>query len=143
MPRSLPCSLFLPLALLACDDQACTEIGCDDSIEVQYQRSVTVPYDLVVQGEGMTLSARCNDPDSFEASQNPPELECDTGGFVVAGRELTGATGRSLRVDVVDAGTGEAIVVGQDVPLSKEVIEPNGPGCPPTCIEARGNLLFS
>lgn len=140
-----PVTLLVCLATsavpLGCAGDVCTQIGCEDIVEVRYQRAITGAYDLFVTGDSGSASARCNDRGSFEESQNPAFLTCDSAGFTILDGELTGSTGRSVSVTIVDVDTDEPVVEGSSVPLSKDIVEPNGPGCPPTCVQATGNVL--
>jgi hypothetical protein len=120
--------------------EACTEIGCDDEASVGFPLGlVEGPYDLVVSGDGGTITARCNDPDAPEAESNPPELECDSRGFTLVGHDL--ARTNDLVVGVTLVETGEVAV--DDVPVllsTVETQEPNGPGCPPVCYVREGSV---
>jgi hypothetical protein len=143
-----PAALALVVALagagpgtFACaGDGACTEIGCEDEATVLFPLGlVDGAYDLVVTGDGGTITARCNDPDAPEAEQNPPELECDSRGFTLVGHDL--ARTNDLLVTVTRVATGEDVVDNAAVLLATlETHQPNGPDCPPTCFVREGSV---
>ena len=131
-------------ALAGCGggSEACTEIGCESSATVEFQTSIPQAYDLQVRIGGETLTARCNDPDSMEAVDNPEDLECDARGFTIIGPR---GESSSAMITVVDATTEEAIFANISVQLATSAdgtLQPNGPDCPPVCYERFGQLIL-
>lgn len=124
-------------------EPACTEIGCESEAIVTFPASlVSGAYDLVLEGEGPTVTARCLDPSAPETAENPEGLECDASGFRLHG-EL--ANEREVVVTVipyVDGEPGDA--VSESVRLDAiEEITPNGPDCPPLCVVRNGQLRLA
>lgn len=124
-------------------EPACTEIGCESEAIVTFPAGlVSGAYDLVLEGEGPAVSARCLDPSAPETAENPEGLECDASGF-----RLTGdlANEREVVVTVipyVDGEPGEP--VSESVRLDAvEELTPNGPDCPPLCVVRNGQLRLS
>lgn len=147
MHRLLECAaLWVTLAGLVpgcAGESACTEIGCESEAIVTFPAGlVSGAYDLVLEGEGPAVTARCLDPSAPETAENPEGLECDTAGFRLRG-DL--ANQRELVVTVipyVDGEPGEP--VSEPVRLDAvEEITPNGPDCPPLCVVRNGQLRLS
>jgi hypothetical protein len=116
---------------------ACTELGCSSEALVTFPAGlVSGAYDLVLEGETETVTARCLDPAAPETVDNPPELRCDAQGFMLDGHPL--ANERELVVTVIP---DEGEMVSEPVRLEAIMeITPNGPDCPPTCVERQGQL---
>ncbi len=115
---------------------ACTEIGCDSTLELDYgDIVVNEPYSLTINPGGQTVSVIClsDNPDE----EPPPDwLSCDAGGFAIVG-EL--AENTTITVAVVPLSTNEAVIPNALVPLTvTEVLEPNGPDCEPVCYRRAG-----
>lgn len=147
MPRLLErAALVMTLAGLVpgcASESACTELGCESEAIVTFPAGlVSGAYDLVLEGEGPTVTARCLDPSAPETAENPEGLECDASGFRLHG-ELANA--RELVVTVipyVDGEPGDA--VSEPVRLDAiDEITPNGPDCPPLCVVRNGQLRLS
>jgi hypothetical protein len=130
--------------MLACDGiGACTEVGCENRATVSIPPALVAgPFDLHVSDGLEMLTARCNDPDSEEAADNPPELSCDQAGFELAGHALANA--RSVRVTIIDVDSGDSPVANAEVFLDVvDTLRPNGAGCEPTCFVRNGQVLVS
>jgi hypothetical protein len=120
---------------------ACTEIACESEAIVTFPAGlVSGAFDLVLEGEGETATARCLDPSAPETADNPPGLTCNAQGFTLEGHPL--ANERELYVTVIPYVDGEP-----DEPVSEAVrldaveeITPNGPDCPPLCVIRNGQL---
>lgn len=147
MPRLLArAALLVTLAGLvpACaGETACTELGCESEAIVTFPAGlVSGAYDLVLEGEGPTVAARCLDPSAPETAENPEGLECDAGGFQLHG-DL--ANQRELVVTVipyVDGEPGEPVTDTVRLDAVEE-ITPNGPDCPPLCVVRNGQLRLT
>ena len=103
--------------------RACTKIGCSDGITVVVKNAPAVPYTVeVVLPDGTSRTSRC------EAAPG-----CDAGLFFeeVTAEELT------VRVT---AGAGSS---SQVVRPSYQTAQPNGPGCPPVCKQARVSVRYA
>ena len=130
----------LPLANISCGGApGCTELGCESSAAVTYSQSIAGAYDLEIAG-GL---ARCNDPGSMEVENNPDWITCGPGGFEILGPEAEQGDVRVtitlIDPDMTQPVRGELVTLN----LTEEgIIEPNGPGCPPTCVERFGEILF-
>jgi hypothetical protein len=132
----------LSVPLTACGgSDACTLLECDNVAIVTFPGGlVSGPYDLVVEDLGDSIVARCSDLGSPEAMENPPEIECDVGGFTLVGHDLANA--RSFRVSIIDVASDEVLVEGAEVFLTvAHTDQPNGPDCPPTCYERHGQVI--
>jgi hypothetical protein len=141
LPRSYGCgALLVALAVLVpgcAGSSACTEIGCVSEAIVTFPPNlVTGAYDLVLEGEGETATARCLDPGAPETADNPEGLTCDAQGFTLVGHPL--ANQRELVVTVIPE---EGEEVSEPVRLDAiEEVTPNGPDCPPLCVIRNGQL---
>jgi hypothetical protein len=122
-----------------CATDECTEMGCDNSVRVDYEPGlVTGPYDLLVNGDNGSLTGRCEDPGAPEAEANPDGLFCDNRGFVIESGPLATSV-FEVYVTIVDVDSGDSIVENCLVALTAgEAQTPNGPNCPPTCYEHTG-----
>lgn len=130
-------------ALPGCAGQAaCTEIGCESEAVVTFPANLfpgglTGPYDLVIEGDTETATARCLDPSAPETADNPEGLACDGQGFSLVGHPL--ANEREVVVTIVVLETDE--MVSESVRLEAiEELTPNGPDCPPLCVIRNGQL---
>lgn len=120
---------------------ACTDAGCESEATVTFPAGlVSGAYDLVLEGEGETVTARCLDPSAPETLENPEGLTCDAQGFVLLGHPL--ANERELVVTVLPYMEGEpGDPVSETVRLDAiEEVTPNGPDCPPICVIRNGQL---
>jgi hypothetical protein len=140
MRRVLLGILLTPI--LACDGiGTCTEVGCEHRAAVSFPPgTATGPFDLHV-GDGIDMvSARCNDPEAEQDTEETSSLSCDSSGFTLTGHPLANA--RSLRVTVVDVHTGDAPIANAEVVLDVvDTLQPNGPNCEPTCFVRNGQIL--
>lgn len=133
--------VMLALSLAAssgCGSTACTEIGCESSVAVDYgDVVVNEPYSLTINPGGQTVSVIClsDNPDD----EPPPEwLSCDEDGFEITGERAENTT---LSVAVVPLSTGEAVIPNALVTLTvDEALQPNGPDCEPTCYRRVGSV---
>jgi hypothetical protein len=120
----------------------CTEIGCESEAIVTFPAGlVSGAYDLVLEGEGETVTARCLDPGAPETAENPEGLTCTADRFELLGHPL--ANERELVVTLVpyDASGEMGEPVSETVRLDAiEEITPNGPNCPPICVVRNGQL---
>ncbi|MCA9707066.1 MAG: hypothetical protein KDK70_14525 [Myxococcales bacterium] len=127
------------LGSTGCSDTAsCTEIGCESEAVVTFPAGVvTGPFDLVIEGSGMSVTLRCSDPGAPETADNPPGIRCDAQGFSIEGHPL--ADEREVAVAIIPTDGSEQIqgVVRMD---AVEEITPNGPDCPPVCVVRNGQL---
>ena len=104
-------------------ERACTLIGCSDGITVVVENAPAPPYTVeVVLPDGTSRTSRC------EAAPG-----CDAGLFV------EGVTAEEVTVRVT-AGAGSS---SQVVRPSYETAQPNGPGCPPICKQARVQVRYA
>lgn len=140
-PRAYRCgALLVILAVLGpgcAGSSACTEIGCTSEAIVTFPPNlVTGAYDLVLEGEGETATARCLDPGAPETAENPEGLTCNAQGFSLVGHPL--ANQREVVVTVIP---DEGEEVSEAVRLEAiEEVTPNGPDCPPLCVIRNGQL---
>ena len=142
-PRPLAC-LALALASLAslaatgCGHvTACTEIGCDSTMVVDYGNVVVnEPYLLTLDmGQKQVFECLSDDPD---AEPLPEWLTCDAGGFEITGERAEATT---ISIAVVPLSTEEAVIPNALVTLTVEqVLEPNGPDCEPVCYRRVGQV---
>jgi hypothetical protein len=104
-------------------ERACTQIGCSDGLTVVVENAPAPPYTVeVVLPGGTSRTSRC------EAAPG-----CDAGLF------FEGVTAEELTVRVT-AGAGSS---SQVVRPSYETSQPNGPGCPPICKQARVQVRYA
>jgi hypothetical protein len=142
-PRTLLALTLLQVAsapaIAGCASTECTEMSCENSVRVDYEPGlVSGPYDLMVTGDNGSLTARCSDPGSPEAENNPEGIVCDGRGFVIESGPLATSV-FDIRVTVADVMSGDAVVENCTVSLTAgDPITPNGPSCPPTCYDHTG-----
>lgn len=139
MRTTWPLFALLLLALPAgcASSQSCTEIGCDHEAVVTYPAGlVSGAYSLVLRGDTEMLTARCLDPGSEEAAENPEGLSCDASGFTLLGIDM--ANEREVVVTIIP---DEGDEVSAEVRLEAiDEITPNGPDCPPVCFVRNGQV---
>ena len=98
-------------------------IGCSDGLNVVVENAPAPPYTVeVILPDGTRRTARC------EAAPG-----CEAGLFV------EGVTAEEVTVRV-DAGAGSS---SQVVRPQYETAQPNGPGCPPVCKQARVTVPYA
>jgi hypothetical protein len=103
--------------------QICTKIGCSDGLTVVVENAPPVPYTVeAALPDGTSRTAQC------DASPG-----CDEGVF------LADVTADEVTVRITaSAGTSSQVVRPEYVET-----QPNGPGCPPTCKQARVQVRYS
>lgn len=97
--------------------QACTMIGCEDGLTVRAEGSPAGPYRIEIRAEG----------EETQVHECSSASEC---GEIF----LIGFLPDEVTVEVV-AEDGRR--VSRTVRPEYEALQPNGPGCPPTCRQAR------
>ena len=138
-PLSSLLALLLSFALTSCQSgAACTEIGCESSLVVDYgDIVVNEPYMLTINPGGQLVSVECLSQDP-EAEPLPDWLTCDAGGFEIVG---DGAESTTISVAVVPLSTGEAVIPNALVALTVVAAStPNGPDCEPVCYQRAGTV---
>lgn len=122
-PEILLALLFTAAVSPACSrstpppQRACTLIGCESGLTVVLDDAPAEPYRVEVSAPGET------EPRVVECSSASP-----CGGRVF----LRDFTPESATVRVVAGGD----TVAREVRPTYETLQPNGPGCPPTCRQA-------
>jgi hypothetical protein len=99
--------------------QACTMIGCDNGWAVEVVGAAALPanYTMRVIVDGAVVaSVNCS-----------PEQPCGDRVF------LPGVTAEEAELEIVGAN----VPLRWTVRPSYDVVQPNGPNCPPTCRQAR------
>ncbi len=132
------CALVAALLPGCGDSESCTEIDCDDEAVVTYPTGlVEGAYELTLSNGGTTETFFCNDPE--RTPENPPGISCDQNGFTLDGSDF--AARSSVTVTIVDENE-DVVVERSEVTLQAiETLQPNGPGCDPTCVIRNGRLL--
>jgi hypothetical protein len=105
--------------------QACTRIGCEDGWSVELTGAAALPatYTIRVLVDGAVVASR----------QCTPAQPCGDRVFMAG----------------VTAAEAELEIVGGPIPLRWTVtpeyttLQPNGPGCPPTCRQARVHVRLN
>ncbi|MEM7159295.1 MAG: hypothetical protein AAF799_41035 [Myxococcota bacterium] len=130
-------ALLLALPGGCATDQSCTEIGCDHEAVVTFPPGLlSGAYTLMLRGDAETLTARCLDPGSEEAAENPAGLTCDSASFTLLGIDM--ANEREIIVTVIpDEGDEFSAAVRLE---AVDEITPNGPDCPPVCFVRNGQV---
>lgn len=140
--RSAPLVPTLAWLLAGCDaGSTCGTAECEPEAVVTFPAGLVAgAYDLVLEGEGETVTVRCLDPGAPETAENPAGIRCDAQGFTLEGHPL--ANERELVVTVIPLGGEEpSDPVSEAVRLEAiEEVTPNGPGCPPLCVVRNGQL---
>jgi hypothetical protein len=120
--------LALPVLLIvilfagcsAFDEQACTLIGCEDGLSL---RLIDAPMDQflleVEEAEGEIHQFECG-----------TRHHCDGAVFIPG----VSADRVTVRVTVNES------VVEREVALTYDLVQPNGPGCPPICRQATAEV---
>jgi hypothetical protein len=136
------------------DNRACTEIGCENGLTVHVTPAARWPhgaYRFVVEADGMSVTCSGSLPLSDCATR---ALACDREGVVtitesgcalppnehaLGDLHLPGAPA-SVTVEIFrDEGT----IARETFAPTYRTIQPNGPGCEPTCTQARVDLTLS
>lgn len=134
---------MLGAALGSC---VCTEIGCQDAIAVTFVDGPALgagTFTVTSSSEG--ISRTCTVTTDAEGSFAPDDARCERDAALyvepdgdwsvvlpVIDREATDGT---LSVTVTRGGT--RVLEALDVPYTLEPVQPNGPHCPPTCMQAQ------
>jgi hypothetical protein len=134
--------LLLSVAAASCSPSDCTDLDCEHEAIVTFPAGlVDGPYNLTLQADNATQSARCNDPTAPETNDNPVGLRCDLAGFTLTDNDF--ANERTLLVSLQKVEGDE--VVATDVEVRLEAVEelyPNGEDCDPVCFVRNGQLLL-
>ena len=111
----------VPVLLAGCSrsappERACTLIGCEDGLAVVIEGAPQGPYRVEARAEG----------------EAPRVQECPS----------TASCGRIFFADFLPAEVTVEVIAGgsassRTVRPAVETLEPNGPGCPPICRQAR------
>jgi hypothetical protein len=144
---------------LACSSElnpsrACTLIGCDDGLTVELEPKSGWPagtYQFTIDADATRVTCRGALP--LASCANAPALTCDTTGVVSiseSGCALAAAAqgfpqitfARALRPKrvVVAITRDDALVARAELLPEFKTSTPNGPGCPPTCTQARAQV---
>ncbi len=103
--------------------QICTKIGCSDGLTMVVENAPAAPYTVeVALPDGTSRTERC------EAASG-----CDAGLF------FEGVTAEEVTVRI----TGTAGTSSQAIRPEYAETQPNGPGCPPTCRQARVQVRYN
>lgn len=103
--------------------QACTQIGCSDVLTVVVENAPPTPYTVeVILPDDTRRTARC------EAGPG-----CNAGLF------FEGVTSEEVTVRITDGAGSSSEVVHPNY----HVVQPNGPGCPPICKQARVQVRYA
>ena len=96
--------------------RACTEIGCDSGITLEFTGTLPESFTVTARVDGQVVATvQCN------AQRACPQAF------------LAGVTAPRVEIHV----TGTGLDVRREVTPSYVTTQPNGPGCPPTCTQAR------
>lgn len=116
---------------------ACTEIGCNDQLRVDFDKSIARDYTVTVEVNMQTGTADCSAATFPDTTQ--PALANLTG--AVMGSVMCEATGVTL---MIAPATAKLSIASTDGKTTGEItatpaymdVAPNGPGCPPVCKQA-------
>lgn len=96
---------------------ACTLIGCDDGWSVEIVGDLPPTYTVRARVDGdVVASVNCS-----------PAASCPDRIF------LSGVTAAQAELEIV----GDGVDLRWQVTPNYETVQPNGPGCPPICQQAR------
>lgn len=118
----------LLLLLAACapsapeEPQACTLMGCIDTLEIRVINPPDLPYWVTVRADGQEFLIACEE--ETEASEATMGTDCENGVFT-----LFEFSPEMVSVEIGWAAGGIII----DATPEYETFRPNGPGCEPEC----------
>jgi hypothetical protein len=113
---------------------ACTLIGCNDALRVEFTPTVSLPYQAAVRfpsGEAIALQCDSSGGTALGLGDAISGVSCSSGGFRLECTRSGGpCTATSVVVELVLAdGTRR----GGQLPAHLSTYRPNGPGCEPAC----------
>jgi hypothetical protein len=120
--------------------QTCTEVGCEDTIVVQYTHAVSGSYSLALQTSGLAPSSiSCPTERAPLPAASGVFVSCDGNGFTVyphggLGSSPQGAPSIPLTATTTQADAGPMNSASFSVPLT-QTLQPNGAACAPTCYD--------
>lgn len=138
-----------------CERKLCKEAGCAGWTKVTYARPIQGAYELRVSTRGLAVSTRC--PQSLQGAQpvgaQQARLGCDEQSFEVAvargpdgatkyGSHAPDADPIEFRIEVTPLLPGSVASVGEARVQIVETVQPNGPGCSPTCRGRQGRVTL-
>lgn len=121
MPSPVRIAVLLAVLPAGCAPAApapriCTKIGCESGLSIEVEGAPQDPYRVEARAAGETPRVReCPSPPECGRIFFPDFLPAEVTVEVIAGGERSS---RTVRPNV-------------------EVVQPNGPGCPPTCRQVR------
>jgi hypothetical protein len=147
--------LVLPLVatLAGCSliGHACTEVGCDSGLAVEFQKASgpwpAGSYQVAITADGATIT--CSTTLPFTSASSPAgsctssdvTLGLSGSALPAAQQAISGlqftTTPKSVKVTISRDGMQ---VASGDLTPAYETIMPNGPDCEPTCTGATGTL---
>ncbi|MCB9738960.1 MAG: hypothetical protein H6747_06810 [Deltaproteobacteria bacterium] len=126
-------ALTLALGLGGCGSEsggsgggtACTEIGCTDQVLIRPlspNGTVIATVQGIVTADGKALTVQC-----VSGGSSSPEVLCLPGGVAIQGKPTT------LKIALA---SGDLASADPEVSPSYQKVQPNGPKCEPTCMQA-------
>lgn len=114
--------LLISIAMASCHQRACTEIGCEDGL--------VIDFDL----EPMSTAVIVLNAESKDGVSETYELRC---GFQAeACPELFTFNEFTVEEMEVEIWRDSTLLNAYKQPIEYETFEPNGPGCDPQCLQA-------
>ncbi|MBI3158567.1 MAG: hypothetical protein HYZ26_03080 [Chloroflexi bacterium] len=106
------------------EPQACTLIGCVNSIELRLESELTYPFTVSIRGGEDSFRFVCEEPTSQIPTGIPATGDCQAGIFTMFNFSPV-----SIDVTVEWPASSQSVTVEPDY----ETFRPNGPGCEPEC----------
>ena len=114
------CSLLRPQSA---PPQACTLMGCQDSLTVTMSGRVPPEFTMeLAQRNGRTIIVHCKDGSNVESGDQGAAFCTADGAIFFASPDIGSVT-------ISWEGGG----IDSEIAPVYSVLQPNGPGCPPTC----------
>lgn len=118
--------------------QACTDMGCTDGVDLRFSLTERGPYVIVAEGLPSGETTTCTGTLPFDGTE-----ACTGPGFAtISGTKLPDdqQSVEGLYLPDTDLAQVRVTITSNDVPrvdqtwdLSYRELQPNGPGCEPTC----------
>lgn len=153
MRISFVATLLLAATLASCDDESCTEIGCDGTpvsvvvLGPNWGPLAPGAYAVTLELDGERFDATCTTGEgarTCEPVEGGTRLTVDA--FVTTSDRITLSIGADDPSELPDDWSAmvfvdEAVVAERDGTFTYAEKQPNGPGCEPTCRKSDGAFV--
>lgn len=117
--------------------RACTEIACFDQVSIEVTNA-DFPLRGTLGGKAFDQCGTGSQEVYVFAREGQGRISAGTGLFSSIGTFIT------LSIEKLDTCESKNVIsrVSQDVALTKEILQPNGPGCDPICESWKGSITI-